>query len=263
MTLPLRFLDRLNKYHQAVIRHKLFKKEFIAFYEMSAIDPRFTLQWMHCRPYMNDRNKKLAFDRHYFYHPAWAARVLAETKPSKHVDISSIIQFAGHISAFLPTEYYEFQDLDINLSGLNVGKADLCHLQFESSSVQSISCMHAIEHIGLGRYGDSLDPEGDLRAAAELERVVAQKGQLLLAVPISDHPRVEFNAHRIYSYDMLLAMFPNMKLVEFALIPDKAEHGGLIRHAKKDLLHGQQYACGCFHFIKKRKSVIGSANFFV
>ena len=40
--------------------------------------------------------------------------------------------------------------------------------------------MHVVEHIGLGRYGDQVDPDGDLMAMKELERVTAKLGKLLL-----------------------------------------------------------------------------------
>jgi hypothetical protein len=110
--------------------------------------------------------------------------------------------------------------------------------------------MHVVEHIGLGRYGDSIDPNGDLKATSELQRVLSIAGHLLFVVPLAEKPRIEFNAHRVYSFDLVIEMFSKMTLAEFALIPDSAEQGGLIRHADKGLLRDQKYACGCFHFIK-------------
>jgi hypothetical protein len=59
--------------------------------------------------------------------------------------------------------------------------------------------MHVIEHIGLGRYGEALDPDGDLKAIRELVRVLAAGGNLLVVVPVG-RPRIQFNAHRIYDY---------------------------------------------------------------
>ncbi len=47
------------------------------------------------------------------------------------------------------------------------------------------SCMHTIEHIGLGRYGDPLDAVGDQTALSELQRVVAPGGSLLIVVPVA------------------------------------------------------------------------------
>ena len=117
----------------------------------------------------------------------------------------------------------------------------------DDRSVQSISCMHTVEHIGLGRYGDPLDPLGDRKAAAELARVLAPGGSLLFVVPVGA-PQIMFNAHRIYSYEQVLELFPSLTLREFALIPEHGEDGGLIRHADPALVASQGYGCGCFHF---------------
>ena len=61
---------------------------------------------------------------------------------------------------------------------------DLISLPFEDGSFHSLTCMHVVEHIGLGRYGDQVDPDGDLMAMKELERVTAKLGNLLFVVPV-------------------------------------------------------------------------------
>ena len=91
-----------------------------------------------------------------------------------------------------------------------------------------------------------LDPDGDLKSIAELKRVLA--GDLLFVVPIGK-PKVIFNLHRIYSYDQIISYFSELKLVEFALIPDKTP-GDLIRNATGELADKQEYGCGCFWFRK-------------
>lgn len=55
----------------------------------------------------------------------------------------------------------------------------------------------SFEHDGLGRYGDPLDPEGDLRAMRDLHKLMAEEGILFLAVPVGPDCLV-WNAHRIY-----------------------------------------------------------------
>jgi hypothetical protein len=113
--------------------------------------------------------------------------------------------------------------------------------------------MHVIEHIGLGRYGDPLDPKGDLKAISELKRVMAIGGDLLFVVPIGQ-PKIMFNAHRIYSYEHVLKFFQGFRLIEFALIPDDPLDGGLIQGAHRDLVDRQRYGCGCFWFKKNHNS---------
>lgn len=110
--------------------------------------------------------------------------------------------------------------------------------------------MHVIEHIGLGRYGDPLDYDGDLRAIRELRRVVKPKGNLLFVVPVGK-PRIQFNAHRIYSYEQIMKEFGDFDLREFCLIPDSAQTGGLVINATPALVAAQQYGCGCFWLQKK------------
>jgi SAM-dependent methyltransferase len=107
--------------------------------------------------------------------------------------------------------------------------------------------MHVIEHVGLGRYGDTLDANGDLKALAELRRVLAPGGSLLVVVPIGK-PRVCFNAHRVYAFDDVLHALRGLALRDFALIPDSPEDGGLVTAPPASLLAKQVYGCGCFWF---------------
>ncbi|MCC6509491.1 MAG: DUF268 domain-containing protein, partial [Pirellulaceae bacterium] len=189
------------------------------------------------------------FDAHYIYHTAWASRVLAETKPAKHVDISSLAYFATLCSAFVPLEFYDYRPAGIVLSNLKWGSADLCALPFADQSVMSISCMHTIEHIGLGRYGDPLDAEGDRRALHELQRVVAPGGSLLVVVPVGK-PRIQYNAHRIYDPLMIQAELPELRLRSWSLVPDDSSCG-LLENPTREVALAQRYGCGCFHFCRE------------
>ena len=107
--------------------------------------------------------------------------------------------------------------------------------------------MHVIEHVGLGRYGEPLDPDGDLKAIAELRRVLSPGGNLLFVVPVGK-PRVQFNAHRIYAFDQVREAFQDLELVEFALVPDRRNGTALIPSATKEHADAQRYGCGCFWF---------------
>lgn len=226
----------------------LFVRDFFTFRRLDQ-SRRFSFRWSDRKACLHDNTTKTGFDRHYVYHPAWAARVLAQTKPEKHVDISSILSFSAVLSAFLPVEFYDYRPADLALSQLTSQSADLLALPFASDSVKSLSCMHTVEHVGLGRYGDALDPEGDRKAIRELIRVLAPGGDLLFVVPVGA-ARIQFNAHRIYTYQQIKESFSELVLQEFALIPDKAVDGGLIRHASPELADRQKYACGCFWFKK-------------
>lgn len=103
--------------------------------------------------------------------------------------------------------------------------------------------MHAIEHIGLGRYGDKIDPDGDLKAISELKRVLAKDGDLLFVVPIGK-PKLEFNANRIYSYKMIMEYFKDFKLKEFSLISENEKI--LITNATEEQSDKEDNSYGCF-----------------
>jgi hypothetical protein len=210
---------------------------------------RFALSLRSIYPRLSDATAHTPFDPHYVYHPAWAARILSETKPAKHIDIASLLAFPTIVSAFIPIEYYDFRPANLRLSGLTSKPGNLHALPFANNSVPSLSCMHTIEHVGLGRYGDPVDYDGDLKAIAELIRVLAPGGTLLFVTPVGV-PRIEFNAHRIYAYEQVCESFSSLHLKEFSLVPDDYQTYGLISNADPALVAQQQYACGCFWFMK-------------
>ena len=226
-------------------RYRRFLADYSAFRRLSRKVGRSEPTWSDRYPCLHDRTSHTRFDRHYIYHTAWAIRVLAEQAPTKHVDIASSLHFITSLSAFVPVEFYDYRPAELRLSNLSSGHADLLNLPFEARSISSLSCMHVVEHVGLGRYGDPLDPEGDQTAMSELQRVLAPGGSLLFVTPLG-RPRVCFNAHRIYSYEQVLERFPELRVRQFALIPDRDEDGGLIIDADPSLVAQQECACGCF-----------------
>lgn len=224
--------------------------DFIVFKKKES--SRFKASLLDFYPISNERTSETVFDRHYIYHPAWAARVVKEINPIFHVDISSTLHFCSMLSAFIPVKFYDYRPADLILDGLEAHQADLTNLLFEDNSIESLSCMHTIEHVGLGRYGDPIDSDGDIKAAKELKRVIKAGGSLLVVVPVGES-RIEYNAHRIYSPHQIKDMFvdDNFTLKEFAFIPQRNEDGGIVRNAPMNSADNSCYACGCFWFIKK------------
>jgi len=211
---------------------------------------RFSLNQEDFYPCLNDNTPYTGFDRHYVYHPAWAARIIAGIKPAKHVDISSTLHFCSILSAFIPVDFYDYRPANLVLSQLNSRSADLLSLPFKDNSLISLSCMHTIEHIGLGRYGDPLDYDGDKKAINELKRVLAVGGHLFFVVPIGRDNRIFFNAHRVYTKQHVLDLFSDLLLKDFSLIPEDEKDGGLVSNPDDQLLERQVYGCGCFYFAK-------------
>lgn len=207
---------------------------------------RFKLSPRDFYPCLRDKTFKTGFDAHYVYHTSWAARKVKEINPAVWTDISSSLYFSGIVSAFLPVDFYDYRPADLTLSNLKSSTIDLTKLAFSDNSLSSISCMHTVEHIGLGRYGDPIDPVGDLKAINELKRVLAPAGSLLFVVPVGQ-PKIEYNAHRIYSYEMIKDYFKGLVLIEFSLIDDL---GHFIENANPEAVKSQKYGCGCFWFKK-------------
>lgn len=220
-------------------------------------DFRFSVRNIDIFPIGGENTEYTSFDRHYVYHTAWAARVVAQIKPEVHRDISSSLYFSSIVSAFNQVDFYDYRPAKLNLSGLNTYSGDLMKLPFADKSIESISCMHTLEHIGLGRYGDPIDPQGDIKAINELKRVVKIDGNLILVVPVGKQ-RIEFNAHRVYDPELFASYVlgdtlndnKNMRfeLKEYSYIPETDNEGPI--QINVDLKNGKNdnYACGCFWF---------------
>jgi SAM-dependent methyltransferase len=225
----------------------VYYQQFRAFCRASrkSEDNRFTCRWQDRMPCLSEKTETFSFDRHYIYHTAWAARILACTRPARHVDVASSLYFSSIVSAFVPVDFYEFRPPALYLSGFTAHKGTLLQLPLEDKSVCSLSCMHVTEHVGLGRYGDPIDPAGDRKTAAELQRVLAPGGQLLFVVPMGQGI-IRFNAHRLYTFSQVCELFTGAILEEFTFVDERE---GSLRtmpayEAQKTRLEG----CGCFLF---------------
>lgn len=195
-------------------------------------------------PCLNDAVATTPFDPHYFRQSAWLARRLAEARPEAHVDIGSSIDVIAVIAAFIPTTFVDVRPLPVNLSNLTSLAGDITALDMPDRSVASLSCLHVIEHIGLGRYGDPVDPEGARKAAGELQRVLAPGGTLYLSTPIGAE-RICFNAHRVSAPETVLAWFSELALSRFSYVDDD---GALHENADVARVPSMSYGCGLFEF---------------
>ena len=71
-------------------------------------------------------------------------------------------------------------------------------------------------------------------------------------VPLGGKARIQFNAHRIYTQELVLSAFKNQfDLQEWALIPEGSADGDLVVNPPKELIDRQFYGCGCFWFKKR------------
>jgi SAM-dependent methyltransferase len=203
--------------------------------------------WRDTFPRLDDRLPKTPFDPHYFFQGNWLARRLALYPPSRHVDVGSSVLTIGVLSGYVPTIFVDYRPLSVRQSGLLPVGGDITRLPFADASLTSLSCLHVIEHVGLGRYGDRLDAKGTRRAASELQRVLAPGGKLFLSTPIG-RERVCFNAHRVFSVATILSMFSQLRLAEFSYIDDA---GRLHSCEAASDVPSLDYGCGLFEFSKQ------------
>ncbi|MBI1395528.1 MAG: DUF268 domain-containing protein [Betaproteobacteria bacterium] len=204
-------------------------------------------------PCLADATSRTAFDPHYFHQAAWLARRLAAASPERHVDVGSDVGMIGVLSAFVPVEFVDIRPLAVELSGLDPRAGSLLAMDHPSRSVASLSCLHVIEHVGLARYGDPLDPAGHEKAAAELVRVLAPGGDLYLSTPVG-RERVCFNAHRVFSHATIARLFGELELRSFSLVDDGGTFHVSASHRDADAC---DYGCGLFHFRRQPSAGTG------
>ncbi|MCJ7489388.1 MAG: DUF268 domain-containing protein [Thermoplasmata archaeon] len=199
-------------------------------------------------PLLHDETASHPFDRHYFYQDWWAFDKIARNRPEEHVDVASRIDLASFLSSLCRVKYVDVRPLSVTIPNLTCLRGDLSGLPFDDDSVKSMSCLHVAEHVGLGRYGDNLDPEGTKKACKELARVLAPGGSLYFSVPIGSE-RVCFNAHRIHKAGTILSYFEDLQLAEFSGIDDRK---GFLENLPPEALDCNDYGCGLFHFTKRK-----------
>lgn len=225
-------------------RYPLFWRDAFRYFRMDGSEP---LRLLDLHPCISDRTSATSFDPHYFYQHIWAFRHLAAESPKWHLDIGSRTDFVSLLSTLMNVLFVDIRPLRVQVDGLFPLGGSILNLPFADNSVSSISSLHVVEHIGLGRYGDPLDPLGSRKAAAELSRILAPGGRLYFSVPVGKK-RVCFNGHRIFHPQEVLDIFPNCVLSEFSCVNDQKE---FLQDVVPSAADEFRYGCGFFLFQKK------------
>lgn len=243
-----------SRWKRPLIKSKIFSglakypHYFADWYHYSKIEGAEPITLKESYPCLFDKTAKTGIDSHYFYQDLWAFKKICSHNPARHVDVGSNVNYIGFLTAITEVHFVDIRPLDVsNVSNLKNIKGSILEMPYEDNSIESLSCLHVAEHIGLGRYGDPLDPFGTKKAAAELSRCLAKGGNLYFSLPVGK-PRLCFNAHRVHTPQQILEYFPNLELVEFSGSDDsKAFHENI----NIDILENSKYACGMFWFTKK------------
>ncbi len=149
----------------------------------------------------------------YFWQDLLVARMIFEANPKRHVDIGSRVDgFVAHVASFREIEVFDVRPITTQIPGIAFKQADLMKpVEGMAGYCDSLSCLHALEHFGLGRYGDPIDPEGSERGFANMAGLLKKDGIFYLSVPIGVE-RVEFNANRVFDPRSILKMAANNSL---------------------------------------------------
>lgn len=159
------------------------------------------------RPILDDRFAQAgSASGHYFHQDLLVARRVFENAPERHIDVGSRVDgFVAHVASFRPVDAIDVRPLDSDVPNLQFICADMMGDLPEElvESTDSLSCLHAIEHFGLGRYGDPINFDGHVIGLENMKKMVRPGGRFYLSTPVSREQRIEFNAHRVFSLPYL------------------------------------------------------------
>ena len=208
------------------------------------------------RPILNEKYAESGIaSGHYFHQDLLIARKIFENKPQRHVDIGSRTDgFVAHVASFREIEVFDIREQENKIKNIIFKRADLTQLTPDLINYcDSISSLHAIEHFGLGRYGDRVDYNGHLKALDNIEQILQKGGKFYFSTPIGPQ-RIEFNAHRVFSVGYLLQLFePKYSVNSFSYVDDPGNLHENVSLSKNDIDNnfGCIYGCGIFELTKK------------
>jgi SAM-dependent methyltransferase len=206
-------------------------------------------------PCLDDRFQSAGdISLHYFFQDLFVAQRIYLNNPQKHVDIGSRLDgFVSHVASFREIEVLDIRKIDYVISNVKFVQADITSEDFINHNYcDSVSCLHVIEHLGLGRYGDNLDVNGHLKGLDNIYKLLKAGGKFYFSTPIG-RQRIEYNAHRVFSLRYLLKLFEGKYRIDiFSFIDDN----NLLQEnvqLNNDVINsncGCSFGCGIFEMTK-------------
>lgn len=188
---------------------------------------------------------------HYFHQDLLVSQKIFSDNPRRHLDVGSRTDgFVAHVASFRPLEIVDIRPIVSKVRNISFVQADMSNPPKELGKTDSLSCLHVLEHFGLGRYGDSIDPNGHLVGFKSLIDLLERRAKFYLSFPISNTERVAFNAHRVFHPSSPLS-WPGAELLElegFAFVDDSGDlhSDATIEDA---IASNLWYGCGIYTFV--------------
>jgi SAM-dependent methyltransferase len=226
----------------SILNYIVFFKNLIKYYRLGG-----KARIINFYPCLYDNTDTIKIDSHYLYQNIWAFDKIRNSGINNHMDIGSLSSFVAFLTVLTRVTYVDIRPLKLNTDNYNVIAGSILNLPFKNNSIYSLSCLHVVEHIGLGRYGDKIDPYGSKKACKEIQRILGKNGNLYFSLPIGK-PKTFFNAHRIHTVEQILDYFPGLILKNLSVVNDQ---GIYIKNVEMDGLDNYDYSCGMFHFYKE------------
>ncbi|MDE7324008.1 MAG: DUF268 domain-containing protein [Lachnospiraceae bacterium] len=221
-------------------------------YQMLNRRSNFAIQEQYMWPIIVDKYAPAGRIQNYFWQDLWAARLVIKSGIKNHFDIGSRLDgFIAHLLA---------AQIDVTMIDIRKFPGEVEHLhaivddattlhQIPDESIGSMSALCSLEHFGLGRYGDPIDPEACFKCFENIQKKLKKGGRLYLSLPIGKE-RVEFNAHRVFYARTVAECFHTLHLAEFSCTAEGKIEYNVDIHKYDNDSHNGEWRYGLFSFIK-------------
>lgn len=230
-----------------------FIKEDALEYERLNKRPNFKIQKQYLWSVVYDKYDYAGTVGNYFLQDLWAARMVLESGVMSHFDIGSRLDgFIAHLlAAQIDVTMIDVRKFPGEIEHLHTIVDDATSLrQIADESIESMSALCSLEHFGLGRYGDLVNPEACFQCFENIQKKLKRGGRLYLSLPVGKE-RVEFNAHRVFYASTVAACFHTLQMEEFSCASQGRIERNVSLHRYDEDPHNGEYRYGLFVFVKK------------
>jgi len=206
-------------------------------------------------PMLNDSSEQAGISKgHYFQQDLLVASYIYKSNPETHIDIGSrIAGFVAHVASFRKIQIIDIRNLnEIGHENISFIKLDLTKNDNSYLLSDSVSCLHAIEHFGLGRYGDTIDPIGHIKGFNNILKLIKKNGTLYISFPISKNNEIHFNSQRVFNPNDIFNWPSQENKISLKKFDYVDAQGNLHLNTKISDIEGiKEYGCGIYTFKKE------------